>query len=218
VFAGQARLGEKERREGEQFAEGQRHGRRHGRLGGEYRQVPILGSCPAGRTRQAAGRGLVGMTERARALGGTMCAVKLRKRRRSQVKPNLITTRPLCGEIPPVEPPNVIRSVPTGSPNDGGSQSRRIEMTSASYAHGRSTGKLTAVVILAIIAVLAIIAAIIYFTEPAKSLPSVLGTITSPASRAAAHRSTRGIISLVIGVVFLAAAGLTSRLGRSSAQ
>ena len=91
-------------------------------------------------------------------------------------------------------------------------------MTSASYAHGRSTGKLTAVVILAIIAVLAIIAAIIYFTEPAKSLPSVLGTITSPASRAAAHRSTRGIISLVIGVVFLAAAGLTSRLGRSSAQ
>ena len=91
-------------------------------------------------------------------------------------------------------------------------------MTSASYAQGRSAGKLTVVVILGIIAVLAIIAAILYFTEPAKSLPSFLGAVTSPASRAAAHRSTRGIVSLVIGVVFLAAAGLTSRLGRSSAQ
>lgn len=91
-------------------------------------------------------------------------------------------------------------------------------MTSASYTQGRSAGKLTAVVILGIIGVLAIIAAIIYFTEPAKSLPSVLGAISSPASRAAAHRSTRGIVSLVVGVVFLAAAALTSRLGRSSAQ
>lgn len=91
-------------------------------------------------------------------------------------------------------------------------------MTSASYAQGRSAGKLTAVVVLGIIGVVAIVAAILYFTEPAKSLPSVLGAISSPASRAAAHRSTRGIVSLVVGVVFLAAAALTSRLGRSSAQ
>jgi amino acid permease len=91
-------------------------------------------------------------------------------------------------------------------------------MTSASYAPGRSTGKLAAVVILAVIAVLAIIAAIMYFTEPAKSLPSFLGAITSPASRASAHRSTRGIVSLVVGVVFLAAAVVISRLGRSSAK
>jgi amino acid permease len=91
-------------------------------------------------------------------------------------------------------------------------------MASASYGQGRSAGKLIVVVILAIIAVLAIVAAVMYFTEPAKSLPSFLGTITSPASRAAAHRSTRGIVALVIGVVFLVAAGLTSRLGRSSAR
>ena len=91
-------------------------------------------------------------------------------------------------------------------------------MTSASVTQGRSAGKLTAVVILAIIGVLAIIAGIMYFTEPAKSLPSFLGAITSPASRAAAHRSTRGIVALVVGVVLLVAAGLTTRLGRSSAQ
>jgi hypothetical protein len=58
----------------------------------------------------------------------------------------------------------------------------------------------------------------LYFTEPAKSLPGFLGAITSPASRATAHRSTRGIVALVVGVVCLAAAGLTSRIGRSSAK
>jgi hypothetical protein len=70
--------------------------------------------------------------------------------------------------------------------------------------------------ILAVIAVLAIIAAIMYFTEPAKSLPSVLGTITHPASRANAHRTTRAGIALAFGVVCLVAAGLVSRAGRPS--
>ena len=87
-------------------------------------------------------------------------------------------------------------------------------MTYASEAHGRSLGRVIAVVILAIIAVLAIIAAIMFFTEPARSLPSVLGTITHPASRASAHRTTRGAIALVVGVLCLVAAGLAARMGK----
>jgi len=75
---------------------------------------------------------------------------------------------------------------------------------------------MTGVVILVIIAVLAIIAAIIYFAEPARSLPSFLGTITHPASRAGAHRTTRAWVALAVGVVCLAAAGLASRSGRPS--
>jgi hypothetical protein len=75
---------------------------------------------------------------------------------------------------------------------------------------------MAAVVVLAIIAVLAVIAAILYFTEPAKSLPSILGAITHPASRAAAHRTTRGGVALAVGVVCLAAAALASRKGRLS--
>lgn len=89
-------------------------------------------------------------------------------------------------------------------------------MTNTSSASGRSTGKLIAVVVLVIIAVLAVIAAIMYFTEPAKSLPSILGAITQPAARAAAHRTTRGGVALAVGVVCLAAAGLAARRGRLS--
>ena len=53
-----------------------------------------------------------------------------------------------------------------------------------SRARRRSSGQLIAVAVLVIIAVLAIIAGIIYLTEPAKSLPSILGTITEPVFRA----------------------------------
>lgn len=89
---------------------------------------------------------------------------------------------------------------------------------SASRARGRSTGKVTAVVVLVIIAVLAIIAAIFYFAEPARSLPSVLGTITHPASRADAHRTTRAWAALAVGVVCLVVAGIASRTGRPSTR
>ncbi len=89
-------------------------------------------------------------------------------------------------------------------------------MTDASRARSWSPGKIIAVAVLVIIAVLAIIAGILYLTEPAKSLPSILGTITHPASRANAHRSARGWTALVIGVICLAAAWLVSRMGRSS--
>jgi amino acid permease len=81
---------------------------------------------------------------------------------------------------------------------------------------GRSAGKTTAVAILAVIAILAIVAGAIYFAEPAKSLPSVLGTITSPASRANAHRSTRGWVAIAVGVVLLVAAWFTARMGRTA--
>jgi len=86
----------------------------------------------------------------------------------------------------------------------------------SSTGAGRSTGKTAAVAILVIIAILAIVAGAIYFAEPAKSLPSVLGTITSPASRANEHRTLRGIISLVVAAVLLVAAWFTARMGRSS--
>lgn len=91
-------------------------------------------------------------------------------------------------------------------------------MTYASPARGWSAGRMTAVIILVIIAVVAIIAAILFFTVPAKSLPSVLGTITHPASRASAHRTTRGAVALAVGVVCLVAAGFASRMGRRSAR
>lgn len=90
------------------------------------------------------------------------------------------------------------------------------EVTTASQARGGSAGRTAAVAVLVIIAILAIVAAIMYFTEPAKSLPSVLGTITSPASRANAHRSLRGGVTIAIGVVCLVAAWVASRIGRSA--
>jgi hypothetical protein len=87
-------------------------------------------------------------------------------------------------------------------------------MAHATRSRGWSPGRATIAAVLAVIAVLAIIACVIYFTEPARSLPGVLGAITHPASRADAHRAMRGWVSLAVGVVFLVAAGLASRLGR----
>jgi len=87
-------------------------------------------------------------------------------------------------------------------------------MTDVSRARGWSPAKVTTVAVLAVIAVLALVAAIIYFTEPARSLPSVLGTVTHPATRASAHRSLRGWISLVVAVICVVAAALVSRQGR----
>jgi len=87
-------------------------------------------------------------------------------------------------------------------------------------ASGRSAGRMVLVAILAVIAILAVVVGVIYFIEPAKSLPSVLGTITSPASRATAHRSTRGAVAVGVGVVCLVAAAIAafaSRKGESAA-
>jgi len=81
-------------------------------------------------------------------------------------------------------------------------------------ASGRSSGKVIIVVVLVIVALLAIIAGIMYFAEPAKSLPSILGTITHPPGRANAHRPIRGTAALVVGVVLLVAAWFAGRPSR----
>ena len=57
--------------------------------------------------------------------------------------------------------------------------------------------------LLALVGIVAIVAAILYFTVAAKSLPSVLGTL----HHAKGHRSLRGIVALVVGLVLLGAAG-----------
>jgi amino acid permease len=86
----------------------------------------------------------------------------------------------------------------------------------SSTGAGRSTGKTAAVAVLVIIAILAIVAGALYFAEPAKSLPSVMGAITS-GSRADTHRTLRGWISIVVAVVLLVAAWFTARM-KGSAQ
>jgi amino acid permease len=88
----------------------------------------------------------------------------------------------------------------------------------SSTGTGRSTGRTAAVAILVIIALLAIVAGALYLAEPAKSLPSVMGAITSPASRANAHRDLRGWISIVIAVVLLVAAWFVARMKGSAQQ
>lgn len=87
-------------------------------------------------------------------------------------------------------------------------------MAHANGTGGWTPGKVAAVAILVVIAVLAIIAGIMYLAEPARSLPSVLGTITHPASRAGSPRSLRGAVAIIVGVVLLAAAWLTARARR----
>ncbi len=89
-------------------------------------------------------------------------------------------------------------------------------MAHGSRARGRSPGGMIAVTILVIIAILAIIAGILYLTEPAKSLPSILGTITHPPSLASAHRTLRGWTALAVGVICLAAAWAVSRMAKPS--
>jgi amino acid permease len=85
-------------------------------------------------------------------------------------------------------------------------------------ASGRSSGKTIAVVVLVIIAVLAIVAAIIFFIEPAHSLPSFMGKITHPPatlSRANGHRPLHGIAALVVALVALVGAFFVNRSNRS---
>ncbi len=81
-------------------------------------------------------------------------------------------------------------------------------------ASGRSSGKTIIAAVLVVIAVLAIVAGIIYFIEPAHSLPSILGKITHPpasAARANASRSLRGAGAMVVAVICLVAAFFVNR-------
>ena len=73
---------------------------------------------------------------------------------------------------------------------------------------GRSSGRTILAVILVIVGILGIIAGILYLTEPAHSLPSVLGTIKYNGhnhARAYNHRTLRGAVSLAVGIVVLLA-------------
>ena len=91
-------------------------------------------------------------------------------------------------------------------------------MSPDSPARGRLSGRTVMTAVLVIIAVLAITAGILYFAEPAKSLPGILGTITHPPRRANADRPLRGAVALVAGAVCLVAAWLVSRHCKSSAR
>ncbi len=91
-------------------------------------------------------------------------------------------------------------------------------MTYSSRTRAWSPGRMIAVAVLVIVAILAIIAGILYLTEPAKSLPSILGTITHPASRANAHRNLRGWVALAVGVVCLVVAWFAVRTNKLSAR
>jgi uncharacterized membrane protein HdeD (DUF308 family) len=84
-----------------------------------------------------------------------------------------------------------------------------VTRTAEAPTAGRSSGRVIAAVVLVVVAILCIIAAILYFSEPAKSLPSVLGAIKFTGhntTRANSHRSVRGITTLIVGVICLAGA------------
>jgi amino acid permease len=69
---------------------------------------------------------------------------------------------------------------------------------SPSTGSGSSSGRTVIAVICAIVAVVAIVAGVIYLAEPAKSLPSILGTIHGSSG----HRPLRAAAALIVGVVF----------------
>lgn len=91
-------------------------------------------------------------------------------------------------------------------------------MSSVSTSGGRSSGKTIIAVVLGIIAVLLIVMAVIYFIEPAHSLPAFMGQISSPPKRADATRPLRGVGALVIAVILLVGAWFTLRGGKPKAE
>ena len=87
-------------------------------------------------------------------------------------------------------------------------------------ASGRSSAKTIITIVLVVIAVLAIVAGIIYFIEPAHSLPSILGKITHPPAslaRANAKRALRGTGAIVVGAICLVAAFFVNRSNKGGA-
>lgn len=69
-------------------------------------------------------------------------------------------------------------------------------------------------VVLGILGLLALVAAIIYFTVPAHSLPSILG----PLHRVPAKRKRRGEAAIGLAVVLFVVAGIVIAVGRRSAS
>ncbi len=67
------------------------------------------------------------------------------------------------------------------------------------------------VLVLTVLGILGVIAAVIYFAEPAKSLPSILpGHIAG----STVHRTHRGIAALIVGVALLVAAAAAASMAR----
>lgn len=69
---------------------------------------------------------------------------------------------------------------------------------SPSTGSGSSSGRTVAAIICAIVAIAFIVVGVIYLVEPAKSLPSILGTLHNSSG----HRPLRAAGSLIVGVVF----------------
>ena len=85
---------------------------------------------------------------------------------------------------------------------------------SSTSASGKSSGKTIIAIVLVVLAVLFVIAAIIFFIEPAHSLPSFMGKITHPPatlSRANATRPLHGAAAIVAAIVCLVAAFFVNR-------
>jgi amino acid permease len=70
-----------------------------------------------------------------------------------------------------------------------------------------SSSKWLGVAIVGLVGVVAVVVGVIYLTVEGKSLPSVLGTLHGFGG----HRSLRGIVALVVGLVLLAGAGWLAR-------
>jgi len=89
---------------------------------------------------------------------------------------------------------------------------------SSTSAAGKSSGKTIITIVLVVLAVLLIIAAIIFFVEPAHSLPSFMGRLTHPPSslsRANATRPLHGAAAIVAAIVCLVAAFFVNRSNKS---
>lgn len=69
------------------------------------------------------------------------------------------------------------------------------------------------VIILVVLGVLALAAGIIYYVEPAKSLPAFF---PGHAAHLNGRHTTRGLAGIIAGAVLLSIAVITARLGRRS--
>jgi hypothetical protein len=92
------------------------------------------------------------------------------------------------------------------------------EHVSSFSASGRSSGKTITAIVLVVLGVLLIVAAIIFFVEPAHSLPSFMGRITHPPGTLARARATRplhGAAALVAAIVCFVAAFFVNRSNKA---
>jgi drug/metabolite transporter (DMT)-like permease len=90
---------------------------------------------------------------------------------------------------------------------------------SSNSASGRSSGKTIIAIVLVVLGVLFVVAAIIFFIEPAHSLPTFMGRLTHPPhslARANATRPLHGAAVLVAAIVCFVAAFFVNRSNKAS--